>query len=152
MRSDCCRRGGSGAFLPIEMLMVTQWIHGEHSQPAPDSTGLLVLQARHSHSKVNHRMLLSHHIPQKWSFTCKTVRAESAELIIVHLEDFNRWGKCWDAAEPVAIQIQLLQKRQTLDQIIKIKQNRYFNSLNWKSSASSFSNTTQVESWKIGSK
>lgn len=76
-------------------------------------------------------MLLSHHIPQKWSFTCKTVRAESVELIIAHLEDFNRWGKCWDAAEPVAIQIQLLQKRQTLDQIIKIKQDRYFKSLNW---------------------
>lgn len=69
--------------------------------------------------------------PQKWSFTCETVRAESADLVIVHLEDFHRWRKCWNAAEPVAIQIQLLQKGQTLKQIRTIKQSHYFNSSAW---------------------
>lgn len=69
--------------------------------------------------------------PQKWSFTCETVRAESADLVIVHLEDFHRWRKCWNAAEPVAIQIQLLQKGQTLKQIRSIKQSHYLKSSAW---------------------
>lgn len=69
--------------------------------------------------------------PQKWSFTCETVRAESADLVIVHLEDFHRWRKCWNAAEPVAIQIQLLQKGQTLKQIRTIKQSHHLKSSAW---------------------
>lgn len=69
--------------------------------------------------------------PEKWSFTFETVRVERAELVIVYLEDFHRWRKCRNAAEPVAIQIQLPQKGQTLEQITAIKQSRYFKSSAW---------------------
>lgn len=57
--------------------------------------------------------------------TCETVRTERAELVIVHLEDFQGRRKCWDVAEPVVVQIQLLQKGQILDQIGKTRQKCY---------------------------
>lgn len=61
-------------------------------------------------------------------FTCETVRTQSAELVVVHLEDFQGWRKCWDLAELVVAQIQLLQKGQILDQIKTTHQKCYFKS------------------------
>lgn len=61
-------------------------------------------------------------------FTCETVSTESAELVIVHLEDFQGWRKGRDVAELVVAQIQLLQKGQILGQIVKTHQKCYFKS------------------------
>lgn len=61
-------------------------------------------------------------------FTCETVSTESAELVIVHLEDSQGWRKGRDVAELVVAQIQLLQMGQILGQIVKTHQKCYFKS------------------------
>lgn len=111
----------------LQMQLVTLWLHGERSQPAPDSAGSPVLQAHQSYCQ---------HITERYSSTtstilgstCETVRTETAELVIVHLQDFQGWRKCWDVAELVVTQIQFLQKGQILDQITKKHQKCHFKS------------------------